>query len=139
MNNQTEHNNGRGTFANNPHPSAASVTPPTGANDGISHGIRLIDLEEPLSLLTKSQREKLISGYDVKSLAKVFEDEGLMQTISAFFSNDLNISLTARRLYMHRNTLIYKLNAIKKATGFDLRDFSQAVTFKILHILYVLK
>lgn len=101
--------------------------------------VKLIDLGEVLPLLTKSQREKLISGYDIKNLAKVFEDGGAMETIKAFLRNGMNISRTARTLYMHRNTLIYKLNTIKKLTGFDLRDFDMAVTFSILHNLYMLK
>lgn len=101
--------------------------------------IKLIGFDEALSNLTKSQREKLISGYDIKSLAKVFEDSGLMQTIKTFFKNGMNVSRTAKILYMHRNTLIYKLNAIKKLTGFDLRDFDMAVTFSILHNLYLMK
>ena len=42
-------------------------------------------------------------------------------------------------MYMHRNTLIYRLNAIRRQTGFDLRVFKMAVTFKILHYLYVLR
>lgn len=109
------------------------------AAEGQTPAVKLIGFKEPLSLLSKPQREKLISGYDIKRLAKIFEDEGLMQTIEAFFENGLNVSATARKLYMHRNTLIYKLNAIKAATGFDLHDFSQAVTFKILHTLYILK
>lgn len=102
-------------------------------------GIKLIDLGDVMPLLTKSQREKLISGYDIKNLAKVFEDGGMMNTIKTFLDNGMNVSLTARILYMHRNTLIYKLNAIKKLTGFDLRDFGMAVTFSILHNLYLLK
>ena len=101
--------------------------------------IKLIGFEETLSQLPKSQREKLISGYDLKNLAKIFEDGGLMQTIDAFLSNGMNVSQTARVLYMHRNTLIYKLNAIRRHTGMDLRDFDMAVTFKILHTLYILK
>ncbi len=104
-----------------------------------SSGIKLIDLGDVMPLLTKSQREKLISGYDIKNLAKVFEDGGMMNTIKTFLDNGMNVSLTARILYMHRNTLIYKLNAIKKLTGFDLRDFRMAVTFSILHNLYLLK
>lgn len=101
--------------------------------------VKLIQMEEMLSLLTKSQREKLISGYDIKNLARVFEDGGTMKTVKTFLKNGMNVSLTARILYMHRNTLIYKLNNIKKLTGFDLRDFDMAVTFSILHNLYVLK
>ena len=104
-----------------------------------SSGIKLIDLGDVMPLLTKSQREKLISGYDIKNLAKVFEDGGMMNTIKTFLDNGMNVSLTARILYMHRNTLIYKLKAIKRLTGLDLRDFGAAVTFKILHTLYVIK
>lgn len=101
--------------------------------------IKLIGLDEALSQLTKPQREKLISGYDIKNLAKIFEDGGMMQTIDVFLQNGMNVSMAARILYMHRNTLIYKLNAIKRLTGFDLRDFNMALTFKILHTLYILK
>ena len=110
-----------------------------GYNGYDDEAVRLLDFEGILSLLTKSQREKLISGYDIKKFAKVFEDGLMMQTVEAFFENGMNISLTSRRLYMHRNTLIYKINAIKKLTGLDLRDFKMAVTFKILHTLYILK
>lgn len=99
----------------------------------------LISFSEVLSPLTKSQREKLISGYDLKSFAKVFEDNGAVHMIETFFKCGMNISLTARTLYMHRNTLIYKLNSIKKLTGFDLRNFEMAITFKILHTLYLLR
>lgn len=101
--------------------------------------IKVIGLDEVTALLTKSQREKLISGYNIKNLAKVFEDGGMIKTIETFLQNGMNVSLTARILYMHRNTLIYKLNAIKKLTGFDLRDFRMAVTFSILHNLYMMK
>ena len=100
---------------------------------------RLLDFEEILSLITKSQREKLISGYDIKQFAKVFEDRGLMNTINTFFKCGMNVSSAARTLYMHRNTLMYKLSKVKKITGLDLHDFAMAVTFKILHTLYVMK
>ena len=62
-----------------------------------------------------------------------------MLTVGAFFENGMNVSETSRRLYMHRNTLIYRLNKIQKSTGFDLRNFETAVTFQILRILYELK
>lgn len=101
--------------------------------------VKLIGFEDALSQISKIQREKLISGYDMKKLAKVFEDAGMMQTIEAFLKNGMNVSQTARILYMHRNTLIYKLNSISRGTGLDLRDFNMAVTFKILHTLYVTK
>lgn len=100
--------------------------------------VKITGFEEALSPLTKTQREKLISGYDIKNFAKVFEDEGMMNTARAFLDNGMNVSLTSRKLYMHRNTLIYKLNAIRRMTGLDLRDFNMAVTFEIVHTLYVM-
>ena len=95
-----------------------------------------IPLEEIISYLTKSQRERLISGYDMKNFARVFEHSDLMLAVDSFFENGMNISQTARKLYMHRNTLIYRLNKIQKTTGIDLRNFDMAVTFAILRVLY---
>ena len=95
-----------------------------------------IPLTEIVACLTKSQRERLISGYDIKNFARVFEHGDLMTAVDCFFENGMNISKTARKLYMHRNTLIYRLNKIQKTTGMDLRNFEMAVTFQILRVLY---
>lgn len=59
-----------------------------------------------------------------------FEDEEL-QTVYTFFDNNLNISETARQLYIHRNTLVYRLEKIQKRTGLDVRVFDDAMMFKI--------
>ena len=56
----------------------------------------------------------------------------MMETIEAFFRNDLNLSTTAREMFIHRNTLIYRLDKIRKATGFDLRRFQDAAAFRLL-------
>lgn len=98
-----------------------------------------INLESLVALLPKAQREKIFSGYDAKGLAVIFEDKEMMRTVKAFLSCGMNVSETARNLYMHRNTLMYRLNAIKRRTGLDLKDFDAAVTFEILHILYLMK
>lgn len=58
-------------------------------------------------------------------------DEETSVTISRFFQNNLNIAETSRQLHMHRNTLIYRLEQIQKRTGLDLRNFEDAMTFKI--------
>ena len=97
---------------------------------------KIIPLEEIISCLTKSEREKLLSGYDMKNFARIFEHGDLMLAADCFFENGMNISETARKLYMHRNTLIYRLNKIRKTTGIDLRNFDMAVTFRILRVLY---
>ncbi len=58
-------------------------------------------------------------------------DEEDLATVNAFFENDLNISETARKMYLHRNTLSYRLDKIQKNTGLDVRKFDDALTFKI--------
>ena len=59
-----------------------------------------------------------------------FDDETLT-TINKFFENNLNVSETARQLYIHRNTLVYRLEKLQKSTGLDIRVFDDALTFKI--------
>ncbi|MBQ6550318.1 MAG: helix-turn-helix domain-containing protein [Lachnospiraceae bacterium] len=58
-------------------------------------------------------------------------DEETLTTINQFFENSLNVSETSRQLYIHRNTLVYRLDKIQKNTGLDLRVFDDAITFKI--------
>jgi carbohydrate diacid regulator len=60
----------------------------------------------------------------------IFNDE-ISTTIQKFFENNLNISETARQLYVHRNTLVYRLERLEKAIGLDIRKFDDAMTFKI--------
>lgn len=63
--------------------------------------------------------------------ARLFNEE-MLYTIDMFFKKDLNLSDTARQLYIHRNTLVYRLDKVQRQTGLDLRSFDDAVTFKIL-------
>ena len=58
-------------------------------------------------------------------------DQEILTTIDTFFANNLNVSETARQLFVHRNTLVYRLDKIQKSTGLDLRVFEDAITFKI--------
>ena len=58
-------------------------------------------------------------------------DEETLVTINKFFENSLNVSETSRQLYIHRNTLVYRLDKLQKYTGLDLRVFEDAITFKI--------
>ena len=71
-------------------------------------------------------------------LSEVFEknpieslDADTLDTINKFFENNLNVSETSRKLYVHRNTLVYRLEKIKKLTGLDLREFDHAIVFKV--------
>ena len=58
-------------------------------------------------------------------------DEETLTTIAKFFENNLNVSETARQLYIHRNTLVYRLDKLQKSTNLDLRVFEDAITFKV--------
>ena len=58
-------------------------------------------------------------------------DEETLTTITKFFENNLNVSETARQLYIHRNTLVYRLDKLQKSTNLDLRVFEDAITFKV--------
>ena len=58
-------------------------------------------------------------------------DEETLTTINKFFENSLNVSETSRQLFIHRNTLVYRLDKLQKSTGLDLRVFEDAITFKI--------
>ena len=65
-----------------------------------------------------------------ENLPDTFDDETLV-TISKFFENNLNVSETARQLYVHRNTLVYRLEKLQRSTGLDIKVFDDALTFKI--------
>ena len=58
-------------------------------------------------------------------------DQETLFTINKFFENNLNVSETSRKLFVHRNTLVYRLEKIKKLTGLDLREFDHAIIFKV--------
>jgi len=58
-------------------------------------------------------------------------DDETLTTLNKFFENNLNVSETSRQLFVHRNTLVYRIEKIQKSTGLDLRNFDDALTFKI--------
>ncbi len=58
-------------------------------------------------------------------------DEETLSTIAMFFDNNLNVSETSRQLFVHRNTLVYRIEKLERATGLDIRKFDDALTFKI--------
>lgn len=89
-----------------------------------SLGIGRLIHELPLSLC-----EMFLDEVFGDKKLKLSEEE--LNTIDKFFDNNLNISETARELFMHRNTLVYHLEKLQKATGLDIRKFDDALTFKI--------
>ncbi len=66
---------------------------------------------------------------------EIFEDNEMTDTAEEFLENSLNVSETSRKLYLHRNTLTYRLDKIEKATGLNIRNFSDAVTFRLITVL----
>jgi len=69
-------------------------------------------------------------------LGPVFSDRDIYKTVSAFLENDMNLSDTAKKMHLHRNTLIYRLDKVKKTIGLDPRKFSDAVQIKLGLLLY---
>lgn len=88
-------------------------------------GIGRIIYQLPLPLCRMFIQE-VLKGKKVEN----FDDETLM-TVNKFFENSLNVSETSRQLYIHRNTLVYRLDKLLKMTGLDLREFDDAIIFKI--------
>lgn len=88
-------------------------------------GIGRLIYQIPMSLCEMFIRE--VFGEEIPD---VFTEENIL-TIQRFFENNLNISETARQLYVHRNTLVYRLERLEKAIGLDIRKFEDAMTFKI--------
>ena len=78
----------------------------------------------------------LYSMLSSKNVMAVLEDEELISTAQAFFENNLNIAITSEKIFMHRNTLVYRIEKIHKAIGLNIRDFDDAITLKALVILY---
>jgi len=91
-------------------------------------------LERFLSEVPMNISEKYYKHIFHGEINKVLNDE-MIATIEKFFENNLNLSETSRQLYIHRNTLVYRLDKIQKTLGLDLRNFHDAVTFKIMMML----
>ena len=88
-------------------------------------GIGRLIYQIPISLCEMFLKE--VFG---ENIPDIFDEETTV-TINKFFENNLNISETARQLYVHRNTLVYRLERIEKTLGLDIRTFEDAMLFKI--------
>ena len=88
-------------------------------------GIARLVYQLPTTLCDMFLKEVFKKG-SIESL-----DQETLFTIQRFFENNLNVSETSRKLFVHRNTLVYRLEKIKKLTGLDLREFEDAIVFKV--------
>lgn len=95
-----------------------------------SLGIGRLIYQLPIKLCELFLQEVFKKG-NITSL----DDETIL-TINKFFENDLNVSETSRQLFVHRNTLVYRLEKIYKLTGLDLRKFDQAIVFKVAMMVH---
>lgn len=98
-----------------------------------------VDVYSILVQLPRESRDRIMQSYRMSTLEKLFRNEDIMATVDGFIKYGLNISETSRRTFMHRNSLMYRLNKIRDLTGLDIRMFECAQTFKILHILYQIR
>lgn len=107
-----------------------------GRSFGIKEEIFFYDkilFEKIVYNLSSTVKEELISRF--KEKFNSFDSE-MINTIEEFVNCDLNISDAARKLYVHRNTLIYRLDKIAKETGFDIRNFKEAAVFIIAFLVW---
>ena len=102
---------------------------------GEVHSYREYLLVTMLQDLPEARIREYVTQFRITNAAQVFADRELAVTAEQFLENDLNVSETSRALFLHRNTLMYRLEKIKRITGLDLKNFSDAVTFRVIAIL----
>ncbi|MBR6736976.1 MAG: helix-turn-helix domain-containing protein [Clostridia bacterium] len=96
-------------------------------------------LARVLEEMNTSKTDELILALTGEGGKELINDSELMLTGEAFLNSNLNVSETARELYIHRNTLNYRLDKIEKLTGLDVRKFGDALNFKVIALLSKLK
>jgi len=92
-------------------------------------------LVKMLEDIPKFKLSEYLSVLEKEGAKTVFNDPDILSTAQSFLENDLNVSSTSRGLYMHRNTLIYRIEKIRRETGLDIQKFNDAVTFKLISII----
>jgi carbohydrate diacid regulator len=102
---------------------------------GNVHSFKEFVLAKVLEDLPKSKLNEYLEILMDKSARTIFDDQEMISTAEEFLENSLNVSETSRKLFLHRNTLMYRLDKIEKLTGLNLRNFSDAVTFRLITML----
>ena len=90
--------------------------------------------ERIVSLIPRDRVEELAGNVLKGDINSVLDGE-MIRTVETFFKSNLNVSDSSRILYIHRNTLLYRLDKLEKATGLDIRKFEDAVVFKLSYLL----
>ncbi len=91
------------------------------------------ELDKVINEISDERIAGLVSLINAANLKRIFGDREVMRTALSFINNSLSISVAARALFMHRNTMMYRLNKIKRLTGLDIKRFDDALAFKILY------
>ena len=102
---------------------------------GSVHSYREFLLIKMLEDIPESKLEAYFSELTDENFKEIFNDEEMISTAEEFLRSNLNVSETSRNLYMHRNTLLYRLDKIERATGLNIRSFSDAVSFRVLTLM----
>lgn len=93
-------------------------------------------LNSMIDFVCKNKPELFLKEFGGARYEEVFSDEALVSSCISLFENDLNVSLAAEKLYMHRNTLIYRIKKIERLIGLNVSRFSDAVKFIMLFKAY---
>ena len=102
---------------------------------GNVHSYREFILIKMLEDIPENKLEAFFAELTDENFKEIFDDEEMLSTAEEFLRSNLNVSETSRNLYMHRNTLLYRLDKIEKATGLNIRSFSDAVSFRVLTVM----
>ena len=105
---------------------------------GCVHSYREFILVKMLESVPESKLVEYLAELSDKNVKEIFDDAEMLNTAETFLQSSLNVSETSRNMYMHRNTLLYRLDKIEKATGLNIRAFPDAVSFRVLTILHKL-
>ena len=97
--------------------------------------LKMFSPENLINCFSETNYESYKKVIDHTNIQMILNDEELMSTIFSFFENSLNTSVTSSKTFMHRNTLNYRLDKVKKLTGLNLKMFEHAVVFKNLIII----
>lgn len=106
-----------------------------GMNERV-HSYRKYIVVKLLEDIPEHKLNEYLSDLTDENFREVFEDDEMLSTAEEFLRCSLNVSETSRNLYMHRNTLLYRLDKLEKATGLNIRSFSDAVSFRVLTVIY---
>lgn len=89
-----------------------------------------------MGYLNPDEHATISEKFLTPEILSVMKDKELVECVNAFFKNNLNISETSRNAFLHRNTLLYRIEKINKITGLNIRNFEDAMSFRILTIVY---